>query len=302
MDYIKFRKQMNKHKKNENPLQSISLLSTYKTNPKYIFYIITLFLPLIGNSQTLYQEVPLWKNDYVHQTFKIPHPLIMTSEWERPFSSSILQTVSFAQAPFLNGRKCNQNAKKPYIFAFTVKSILSPHTPFKITKAFFLVNKKTSTPHKLFLQVFSLTGKGLRGGPRIYYIAQDSRKNKFNIDSRRIHKGLFYIYDQPSAQKAKNLLQIFQPQKTQTVLLEIETYQEYFEKCGFYQSKENKIENWPEGTFNALVQFSKQHQQYKLDNIQKTGNQIEVSIDKKSLALLLLNSSHLSISNIIKKI
>lgn len=271
-------------------------------NPKYIFYIIASLLPLIGNSQPLYQEIPLWKNEYVHQTIKIPHPLIMTSEWERPFSSPTLQTVKrFAQAPFLEGRKCSQGAKEPHIFAFTVESILPPNTPFKIIKAFSLVNKKTSILNKLFLQVLSLTGKGLRGSPPIYYTAQDPRKKKFNIDGRKIYTELFYIYSRPSAQKAKNLLQASPPQSRQIVLLEIETYQEHFEKCGFYPSKENKPANWPENAFNALVQFSKKHQQYKLDNIQKTGNQIEISMDQQSLALLLLNSSHLSISNIIKK-
>ena len=266
-----------------------------------------LFEPSYGAPLNVYEETRPWKNSYLNQTVQIPHPLIIVSHFEKTIISPSFQKINrLAWAPFLDGRDCHAGEKPPYVDFFIVHRILPEQTPFQLTQAF-MIDEKFSLLEKFIFKTLSLFEIGIKGGPPLYFVAKDSKNQKFIINELRVINEMFYLYSPSnplsSAGKARTILKAFQIQKRhlQTVLLEVETYQEFFdEKCQFYQSPEDKKKNrkWPQKAFKALSQFSKQQKEYVFTNIELKGKYIQLKVNKKSLAFLLLNSASLSIKNI----
>ena len=236
--------------------------------------------------------------------------MIIISHFENKISSPSFKKINrLALAPFLGGRNCRAETNNPFIEFFTVHRILPEKTPLKLIQAF-MIDKKFNLMEKFIFKTLSLFEIGIKGGPPMYFIAKDSNNEKFIIDEQRVIKELFYLYSPSNksppfspAEKTRRILKVFPTQKLslQTIFLEIETYQEFFnEKCRFYQSPEDKKKNrkWPLLAFQALSLFSKKQTQYVFKNIELKEKIIQLQVNKKSLAFLMLNSSHLSIKNI----
>ena len=270
---------------------------------KILILSVLLFSELsYGSRLNAYEEIHPWRHSYLNKTVTIPHPLIVISPFEKKTSSPSFNKIRhLALAPFLDGRNCNSEEDPPSMDFFRVHRILPENTPLQLIQAF-MVGKKINFVEKFILKTLSLFEIGLKGGPTLYFIAKDSTNNKFIINELRVINEMFYHYS-PSlpAEKARTILKAFKNLQLQTVLLEMETYHEFFnEKCRFYSSLEDqkKNEKWPQKAFEVLSQFSKQQKQYVLKNIELKGKSIQLTVNKTSLAFLLLNSSSLSIKNI----
>ena len=274
---------------------------------KYFFKTLILSTLLFskfsyGSRLNAYEEIQPWRNSYLNKTVKVPHPLIIISHFEKMISSPSFKKIRrLALAPFLDGRNCHSGEGPPSIDFFRVHRILPENTPLHLTQAF-MAGKKVSFMEKFVLKTLSLFEIGLKGGPSLYFIAKDLKNEKFIIQKRRVINEMFYHYF-PSfpAEKARTILKAFKDLQLQTVLLEMETYREFFnEKCRFYSPSEDQKRNkkWPQTAFKVLSQFSKQQKQYVLKNMELKGKYIQLTVNKFSLAFLLLNSSSLSIKNI----
>lgn len=255
-----------------------------------------------GSRFNAYEEIQPWRHSYLNKTVKIPHPLIVISLFEKKTSSPSFNKIRrLALAPFLDGRNCNSGEDPPFIDFFRVHRILPENTPLQLIHAF-MAGKKINFMEKFILKTLSLFEMGLKGGPSLYFIAKDSTNNKFIINELRVINEMFYHYSpSPPAEKARTILKAFKNLQRQTVFLEMEAYHEFFnEKCRFYSSSEDQKKNkkWLQTAFKVLSQFSKQQKQYVLENIELKGKFIQLTVNKPSLALLLLNSSSLSIKNI----
>ena len=261
-----------------------------------------------GNAGNVYEETRPWKHSYLNKTVTIPHPLIIISDFENIISSPAFKKINrLALAPFLDGRDCHSGERRPYINSYIIDRILPENTPFKLIQAF-MIDEKFNLLEKFIFKTLSLFEIGVKGGPPLYFIARDSTDEKFIINELRVVNEMFYLYSpsgdsSSSARKARKILKAFKTQKShfQTISLEIETYQEFFdEKCQFYQSPEDKkkIRRWPQTVFRVLSQFSRQKTPYIFEDMELKGKYITLKVDEVSLAFLLLNSSHLSIKNI----
>ena len=262
-----------------------------------------------GNAHNLYEETQPWKHSYLNKTVKIPHPLVIISDFENIISSPAFKKINrLALAPFLDGRECHSGEKHPYIQSFRVYRILPENTPFELIQAF-MIDERFSLLEKFIFKTLSLFEMGVKGGPPLYFVAKDSTDEKFTINELRVINEMFYLYSpsgdsSSSAGKARAILKAFKTREShlQTISLEIETYQEFFdEKCQFYQSPEDQKKNkqWPQMAFQALSQFVSQQTSYTFKNMELNGKYIKLEVDEASLAFLLLNSSHLSIKNIV---
>ena len=255
-----------------------------------------------GSRLNAYEEIQPWRHSYLNKTVKVPHPLIIVSPSEkRATLPSFNKIKRLALAPFLNGRNCNAGEDPPSMDFFKIHLVLPENTPLQLVQAF-MIGEKIGFMEKFILKTLSLFEIGLKGGPSVYFIAKDSKNKQFIIHELRVITEMFYHYSpSPPAEKARTILKAFTNLQLKTVLLEIETYHEFFrEKCQFYSSSEDQKNNkkWPQKAFEVLSQFSKQQKQYVLKNRELKGKFIQLTINKVSLALLLLNSSSLGIKNI----
>ena len=289
---------------------------------KYKAFFTCFFFSLFSYSPFASAEVRniyLWDNacvgDKKSPTIFVPQYLVIKGD-------------KFLVAPVLDGGECS-SAKNNY-FSAKVDGILPPKTPLKRTKAFFRVEDKgwlAGWGYTWLLNFLSIIGPYIplgRGGiaPTPYCIVEDPEKREFITDVFTASEVSFYKYGSQGEKKAKNILARFtESEKTKKVLLSFELEKEHNEKCGYatweYMNElkkkypDKKADYWPkmkrpvkpEKEIKILMErslkFMEKHRHlYIFEDIQARSDKIEVRLDSKGLAFLILNSSPLRIKNI----
>ena len=253
-----------------------------------------------ANKESTKKVVYLWKDSLIGQAIKVPHPLIALHH-NGPHDLPPL----LLKPPFLNGKECSHQSDKT-LFG-QVETILNPNTPLTIKKIFFTISpKKSLYLIRWIMKLLSLMEwHHFRGGANLYYLVEDNQRT-YVIDNININPALFYRYLSASGQKAQAVLAQFQQikqinTKGQFISITLEGYAEYIEKCQYYQSPEElskqkdiEITEQQKSYDRTLELIQKSTPDHFFKNIEKKGNTIEMQVNKKALALLLLNSSFLS--------
>ena len=251
-----------------------------------------------------FEDVYLWKGKYSlkDQSISIPQYLIITSYHSPP--SALFQKVNrFLVPPSLDGGECSANRDR--YFSRKVKAILPPKTSLKVIEAFHIL-KDPGLIRKLVVKLLDFKGIGVKGGPATYYLVRDSQKKEFILNEIIAYEPNFYFYDSLPAKRVANILSHFTKpnQEARKVLLSFELTEEHNEKCGWGWPKGQKPERMePEKEIKVLmersVQFMQKHSSlYTFEDIQSHSDQVEVRLDNKALAFLILNSSPLRIKDI----
>ena len=251
------------------------------------------------------EDVYLWKGKYSlkDQKISIPQYLIIRS-YARSIPSPLFQKVdSFLIPPYLEGGECSVNRD---IYSLQkIKGVLPPNTPFKAIRGFYVL-QNPGLIKKLIHKVLDFRGVGIKGGPATYYLVRDSKNKEFILNETIAYEPNFYRYKSLPAKRAANILSHLteQNQETKKVLLTFELTKEHNEKCGW---------GWPKGKEpkrikpkeeikilkERILQFmQKNNSPYIFENIQSRFDQMELDLNRKALAFLILNSSPLRIKNI----
>ena len=268
-------------------------------------YILVFCIVLLGQAfaqNNTYQEAFPWRNSYIGRTMHLPRPFIIVHNFKDFLSSPTIDEINrLALKAELTGRPCGRGESDPHFLLFNVESVLPAKTSFTIKKAF-ITARQMGWGRSLFLKLLSLKGIGIRGDHSVYYyIAEekDSKKN-FVIHEQRVHEELSYLYNTEGMKKAHSIINRFPSKGPQTILMKIETYREYFrDKCRYSNAKDiNLLRNWPRKAFKAIVKFAEEHPEYLLKNAFYTKKGINITVNKQSLSLLILNSQNLSLKDI----
>ena len=266
----------------------------------WVFFFLFGWLASASDSERA-EDIYLWKGKHslIDETISIPHPLIVTS-YTQPIASDIFQRVNkILKAPYLDGGQCSLN-KDPY-FSRRVEGILPPKTPLAVIKAFYVL-KKSGLFRKLILKLIDFMEIPGKGGPEIYYLVRTLKNQEFIIASSTY----FYTYGSLQAKKAACIISDFTEgdEEIQRVLLRFELSKTHDEKCGY---------GWPKGQEPKRIKpteetkilmkrtlriIEENRSVYTFKKVNNHINQIEVDIDYKSLAFLILNSSPLRIKDI----
>jgi len=269
------------------------------------YYFVLFFFGWFSFASKGPVDVYLWKgeNSLKGQIIVIPQYLIIAS-YARAIPSALFQKVdNFLIPPFLDGRECSAN--RDLYFSRKVKGVLPPSASLQTVEAFHVLRDPTFT-QKLMYKLLNFKGIGIKGGPITYYLVTDSSNEKFILTETIAYEPNFYRYNSEPAKRAAHILSRFtgRDQEIKRVLLTFELTEEHNEKCGWgwpkgKEPKKVKPEEEIKIVKKRTIKFLEKHNSlYTFENIQSQTNQIELGVNKKSLAFLILNSSPLRIKNI----
>lgn len=268
-------------------------------------YFFLFFFGWFSFGSEKFVDVYLWKseNSLKGQNITIPQYLIIAS-YARAIPSALFQKVdNFLIPPFLDGRECSVNSD--LYFLRKVKGVLPPSTSLQAVEALHALRNPTFM-QKLMYKFLHFKGIGIKGGPITYYLVTDSTNEEFILTETIAYEPNFYRYNSQPARRAALILSHFteKDQEIKRVLLTFELTEEHNEKCGWgwpkgKEPKKIKPEEEIKIVKERAIQFLEKHSSlYTFEHIQSQTNQIELGVNKKSLAFLILNSSPLRIKNI----
>ena len=298
----------------KNLLDSLHIMfkTTLLLMEKYVFVFFVYFFGLLPSSLAIegaeedkLEAVYLWRDSLIGQTIKAPLSFIAI---HHTVSASVPEY--YLKTPFLSGQKCSHTADQK--FFGRVAKILAPNTSWTIKKIFFTMSKKNFRAYlsmKWLLRLLSLMEwHKFRGGANFYYLIQDNQGESYIIDSKDITTLLLEPYLSQPIQKAQVALTEFQQIKEPTVKsisITWEGHAEYIDKCQYYQSPEEltkagktEIKEQQKSSKRILELIQKAPPDHLFKNQLEKGDTLELQVNEKALALLLLNSSFLRIKDI----
>ncbi len=276
------------------------------------------------------------KDALLNKTIEVPHLLTAIHQPSpvgvRPLPASLPSLL--LKPLFADGRKCSPNRDQR--FFGRVEKTLLPRTPLTITKIFFTMSREKPLLYHTLKWTFSLLSlvewHKFRGGVGLDYLVQDTEGETYIIDDVDIDPALFYRYQGNSAKKARHILSAFHKKEgdlnptgtrqakssgqvlpvpqvlpfEKAVTLILEGHAEYIDKCGYYQSpqdlakkRETEIQEGQKSYQRILAVVAKAPSDHLYKNtVRTTETQVEMRVNEKALALLLLNSSFLRIKDI----
>ena len=144
-----------------------------------------------------------------------------------------------------------------------------------------------------------------RGGAGFYYLVEDKEGETYIINDIDIAPALFYRYSSRPAYKARDIWTEFQQKSEATLKITLEGHEAYIEKCQYYQSPEELAQKQEteiqeqQKSYDRIAELDqKSPSDHLLKKREQNGNTVEMQVNDKGLALLLLNSSFLRIKDI----
>ena len=277
----------------------------------------------------------LWKDSLIGQTIEVPHLLVaLHHALPAPLPRLLLKPpfINGQKCSHTRDEKFFSRVEKilPPHTPFTIKKIfftMSQDQPLLYLSLKWVLR---------FLSL--MEWHKFRGGTGFYYLVEDKEGGTYIIDDIDIAPALFYRYLSPPAQKARDIWTKFQQKSGTTlkpilnqtgfekgatyeifssykenvkhafsnkISITLEGHEEYIEKCQYYQSPEELAQKQEteikeqQKSYDKIAELAQESpSDHLLKKQEQNGNTVEMQVNDKGLALLLLNSSFLRIKDI----